>query len=169
MLGYIQALIDMHKERYEKVAGVFKNFEEASITELENLKKFYLGENTEKECNVNDFRMELETEVSTIIPEGRVRKFYSIEAGRYLISVQASKFHESIPQKTLRNIGMYESMAVSILDKDSKVINLETDSFFDEWENREAFLVKYDGETGKFVPIKVIQSLFDYIEEKSND
>lgn len=169
MLGYIQALIDMHKERYEKATGVFKNFEEASITELENLKKFYLGENREKECNVNDFRMKLETELSTRTSEGRVRKFYSIKAGEYLISVQASKFHECIPQATLTNVGMYKSMAVSILDKDLRVINLEEDSFFDEWENREAFLVKYDGETGKFIPIEVIQSLFDYIEEKSND
>ncbi|MBO3417956.1 hypothetical protein [Clostridium perfringens] len=169
MLGYIQALIDMHKERYEKATGVFKNFEEASITELENLKKFYLGENREKESKTNDFRMKLETEVLTRTSEGKVRKFYSIKAGEYLISVQASKFHECIPQATLINIGMYKSMAVSILDEDSRVINLEEDSFFDEWENREAFLVKYDGETGKFIPIEVIQSLFDYIEEKSND
>lgn len=169
MLGYIQALIDMHKERYEKATGVFKNFEEGSIAELENLKKFYLGENREKESKTNDFRMKLETEVLTRTSEGRVRKFYSIKAGEYLISVQASKFHECIPQATLTNIGMYKSMAVSILDEDLRVINLEEDSFFDEWENREAFLVKYDGETGKFIPIEVIQSLFDYIEEKSND
>ena len=169
MLGYIQALIDMHKERYEKATGVFKNFEENSITELENLKKFYLGENREKESKINDFRMKLETEVLTRTSEGKVRKFYSIKAGEYLISVQASKFHECIPQATLINVGMYKSMAVSILDKDSRVINLEEDSFFDEWENREVFLVKYDGETGKFIPIEVIQSLFDYIEEKSND
>lgn len=90
-----------------------------------------------------------------------------IEIGIYKLSIQASRHHYCTPQKLLTDLYEYEEMEVGIFTGD-EWCNLEEDIFFDTWENRENFLKHYDGMVASYVPIEIIQSLYEYIEDKKN-
>lgn len=113
---------------------------------------------------MKDFRESLENK--EITPFRRMLKRICI--GNYEVSIQASTTHYSIPSKTLENLFDYEAMEVAII-QNNQFVNIGEDAFFNEWKEREKFLEDYDGEVAGFIPIRMIQSLCDYIEEKPND
>ncbi|WP_338627653.1 hypothetical protein QJR52_07150 [Clostridium baratii] len=96
----------------------------------------------------------------------RVMKW--IKVGNYQLSIQASGSHYCEPQQTLRDLKNYISMEVGIF-KNNEWINIRNDSFFDDWKYRMEFLENYDGMVAGYVPINIIQSLYDYIEGNRYD
>lgn len=112
---------------------------------------------------MNDFRELLTTRVK----HGIFRLLKRIPIGNYELSIQASNSHYCIPRENLIDLYQYESMEVAVF-KNKEWVNLEKDSFFNEWEYRNEFLESYDGMVAGCISIKTIQSLCDYIEEKSN-
>lgn len=99
------------------------------------------------------------------IDEFGFRVMEGIEIGTYKLSIQASKCHYCTPKKALIDLYEYEDMEVAIFDDDGWC-NLELDDFFNDWKDRECFLENFDGMVAGYVPIKIIQSLYEYIEEK---
>ena len=95
--------------------------------------------------------------------DGFIRHLNRLPVGGYELSIQASKHAYCIPKKTLENLFDYTAMEVAIF-KDNKWTGVEIDSFFDEWKDKECFLEDYDGVVAGYVPVEVIQSLYDYIE-----
>lgn len=85
-----------------------------------------------------------------------------INLGDYKLSIQASNSHYCTPRENLIDLFEYESMEVAIF-KNGDFINLEKDSFFDKWKDRDLFLENYDTQVAGYVPIDVIQSLFNYM------
>lgn len=96
----------------------------------------------------------------------RVMKW--IEVGNYQLSIQASETHYCDPRKTLLNLKDYKLMEVGIF-KNKEWDDLEKDSFFDKWKDRKEFLENYDGMVAGYVPINIIQSLYEYIEGNRYD
>lgn len=95
------------------------------------------------------------------------RMYKRLNIGNYELSVQASEKHYCIPRKTLSDVFEYENMEVAVLTKSGEWCDIEHDSFFNDWEFRDVFLCEYDGMVAGYVPIIIIQSLCDYIENKS--
>ncbi|MGV2640177.1 hypothetical protein GNF86_01810 [Clostridium perfringens] len=93
-----------------------------------------------------------------------MRLLERIKLGDYELSIQASEHHYSYPKETLNNLFDYEDMEVAIF-KNNEFVNIEEDSFFNGWKDREEFLKSYDGMVGAYTPIKIIQSLYDYLEK----
>lgn len=114
---------------------------------------------------MKDFRELLESDENS---SPFIRMLKRITVGAYELSIQASTYHYSVPRKTLVNLFDYEAMEVAIF-KNEEWVNVEQDSFFNEWKDRTEFLEEYDGMVAGYIPIRMIQSLCDYIEEKSND
>ncbi|XZI03012.1 hypothetical protein ACSXE3_15305 (plasmid) [Clostridium perfringens] len=110
---------------------------------------------------MKDFRELLESNENS---SPFIRMLKRIPLGAYELSIQASTYHYSIPNKTLVNLFDYEAMEVAIF-KNEEWVNVEQDSFFNEWEEREQFLKDYDGMVARYIPIRMIQSLCDYIDE----
>lgn len=94
-----------------------------------------------------------------------MRLLERIKLGDYELSIQASEHHYSYPKETLNNLFDYEDMEIAIF-KNNEFVNIEEDSFFNRWKDREEFLKSYDGMVGVYTPIKIIQSLYDYLEKK---
>lgn len=59
-------------------------------------------------------------------------------------------------------------MEVAIFNKDAWV-DLEEDTFFNNWKHRNKFLQLYDGMVAGYVPIDIIQSLYNYIKDNMNE
>lgn len=112
---------------------------------------------------MKDFRELLESDENS---SHFIRMLKRITVGAYELSIQASTYHYSIPNKTLVNLFDYEAMEVAIF-KNKEWVNVEEDSLFDEWEEREQFLKDYDGMVAGYIPIRMIQSLCDYIDGNS--
>ena len=93
-----------------------------------------------------------------------MRLLERIKLGDYELSIQASEHHYSYPKETLNNLFDYEDMEVAIF-KNNEFVNIEEDSFFNEWEYKEEFLKSYDGMVGAYMPIEIIQSLYNYLEK----
>ncbi|MDK0595798.1 hypothetical protein P5F14_15295 [Clostridium perfringens] len=110
---------------------------------------------------MKDFRELLESNENS---SPFIRMLKRITVGAYELSIQASTYHYSVPRKTLVNLFDYEAMEVAVF-KNKDWINVEEDSLFDEWEEREQFLKDYDGMVARYIPIRMIQSLCDYIDE----
>ena len=100
--------------------------------------------------------------------DGFIRHLNRLPVGGYELSIQASKHAYCIPRGTLENLFDYTAMEVAIF-KDDKWTGVERDSFFDEWKDKECFLEDYDGMVAGYVPVEVIQSLYEYIEAKNNN
>ena len=94
------------------------------------------------------------------------RQLKRLKVGNYLLSIQASEGHYCVPRKSLKDIFDYMAMEVAIFDNKGNWCNLEHDKFFDDWKDREEFLDLYDGMVGAYTPIKLLQSLYDYIESR---
>ena len=94
------------------------------------------------------------------------RQLERLKVGKYFLSIQASEVHYCIPRKSLKDMFDYMAMEVGIFDEDSNWCDLEYDSFFDDWKDREIFLNQYDGMVGAYIPIWLLQSLYDYIESR---
>lgn len=97
--------------------------------------------------------------------DGFVRRLNRITVGDYELSIQASRHAYCTPEKTLENLFDYKTMEVAIF-KDNKWVSVESDNFFDGWRlaYKECFLQYYDGMVAGYVPVRVIQSLYEYIE-----
>lgn len=110
---------------------------------------------------MKDFRELLESNENS---SPFIRMLKRITVGAYELSIQASEYHYCVPRETLVNLFDYEAMEVAIF-KNEEWVNVEQDSLFDEWEEREQFLKDYDGMVARYIPIRMIQSLCDYIDE----
>ncbi|MGU9123139.1 hypothetical protein ACV3YD_15005 [Clostridium perfringens] len=113
---------------------------------------------------MKDFRCLLKRDESNPTCIAMLKRIY---IGDYELSIQASEYHYSTPRKNLSNLFDYETMEVAVF-KSEVWVNVAKDSFFNEWSERHEFLESYDGMVAAYIPIKMIQSFCNYIEEKSN-
>ena len=99
---------------------------------------------------------------------GIFKHFKSLHIGEYNISIQGSTAHYCEPQEFFNDSFKYKTMEVAVI-KNNQFVDIEKDNFFNEWKDKEKFLEHYDTQVAGCIPIKIIQSLCDYVEEKSND
>lgn len=89
--------------------------------------------------------------------------FNRINVAPYSLSIQASEHHYSSPRETIDKYE-YTSMEIAIFDNDNDdFVNVAEDTFFNEWDRLEDFLEFFNGQIGAYVPIDIIQSLYEYI------
>lgn len=89
--------------------------------------------------------------------------FNRINVAPYSLSIQASEHHYSSPRETIDKYE-YTAMEIAILNNDDgNFVNVAEDTFFKEWDGLEEFLERFDGQVGAYVPIDIIQSLYEYI------
>lgn len=89
--------------------------------------------------------------------------FNRINVAPYSLSIQASEHHYSSPRETLDKYE-YTAMEIAILNNDDdNFVNIAEDIFFNEWDRLEEFLERFDGQVGAYVPIDLIQSLYEFI------
>ena len=89
--------------------------------------------------------------------------FNRIYVPPYSLSIQASEHHYSSPRETLDKYE-YTAMEIAILNNDDgNFVNVAEDTFFNEWDGLEEFLERFDGQVEAYVPIDLIQSLYEFI------
>lgn len=92
--------------------------------------------------------------------------YKTIQAGNYKISIQASSYHYSNPRINSGDLYVYESMEIALFDLNDKWVIPSEDEYILKFDRIEELIYCYeDGDcpVGAYVPVKLIQSLFDYL------
>ncbi|WP_075810116.1 hypothetical protein [Clostridium perfringens] len=95
------------------------------------------------------------------------RVLQHLNVGEYKLSIQASDGHYCEPRKLLNNIYDYTHMEVAIIKGD--FVHIGFDNFFDNWEYKEKFLENFDGCVAGYIPIDIIQSLYEYMAKNHQE
>lgn len=106
---------------------------------------------------MQDFRdvLSKKIKVNPILREG-------IVIGDYVLSIQASNFHKCEPAKSNLDLYDYKEMELCIY-KNHKAVNVLEDKFFNNWKDKKELDEHYDLDFYIYVPINLIQSLYEYI------
>lgn len=90
-----------------------------------------------------------------------------ITAGDYQISIQASDSHYCTPRRTLENLEEYDTMEIAIF-QNGEWVQPRNDEKFQQFPRYEELVDHYeegDCAVGGFVPVDLIQDLYDYLSK----
>lgn len=86
--------------------------------------------------------------------------------GDFVLSIQASSFHKCTPEKNLP-IMQYTEMELCLY-RNHIPVDIENDEFFKDWEFKDQMEQYHDIDFYNFVPVEILQSLYEYVTRKEN-
>lgn len=114
---------------------------------------------------MNNFLDELKEEYR----EGdKFRLFNKIDFEDYELSIQASSYHYSVPNKILEDNSKYLAMEIAII-KDNEFVDIFNDNFLITWlsdlsvEEISIMKMSYYGGVYIYIPVSIINSLYNYL------
>lgn len=102
----------------------------------------------------------------TINEKTGCRLLDALPIGKYMLSIQASKYHYSIPRETFDNLYDYEAFEIGLLNETYDLTDMTKIHSFKAWEDYAEFKEYYDGMVAGYVPVKMVQSLMNYMKNQ---